>query len=378
MQRPRRALVLCGGGATGAAYEVGALAALEASLPGFRIQHFDIFVGTSAGALIATLMATGVSAARMYHALTAQDDFFPLRRADVYGVEPREVIARGVALLDALRRLGAQVSTGRGRDGQGFDLADLARALPDGLFTLHRYQRFIERLLERHGLPQTFDAVERHLLVPANNLDTGHREVFGHGYRLDASLAQAIAASSAIPLFFAPMRIGQTDLIDGGTGKVAHTDLAVGAGATHVLVINPIVPWNLARRLSRQRRDQGRVAPGSLTRIRERGLWGIWNQAFRVSTLTRLYLDLHRFRAERPDVGLALISPSEEDETLFVTSPMSTDARATVARHAFESTRAHLRDHGDAVRAVCRGEPDACKLDGVRQPEVADTSWRED
>ncbi len=378
MQRPRRALVLCGGGATGAAYEVGVLAALEASLPGFRVQHFDIFVGTSAGALIATLMASGVSAARMYHALTANDDFFPLRRADVYGIEPREIIARGVALARALRRLGAQVSSGRGSEGERFDLADLARALPDGLFTLHRYQRFIERLLERHGLPQTFDAVERHLLVPANNLDTGHREVFGHGYRLDASLAQAIAASSAIPLFFAPMRIGQTDLIDGGTGRVAHTDLAAGAGASHVLVINPIVPWNLARRLSRQRRDQGRVAPGSLTRIRERGLYGIWNQAFRVSTLTRLYLDLHRFRAERPDVGLALISPSEEDETLFVTSPMSTDSRATVARHAFDSTRARIRDHGDAIRAVCRGEPDACKLDGVRQPEVADTSWRED
>jgi NTE family protein len=376
-QRPRRALVLCGGGATGAAYEVGVLAALEASLPGFRIQHFDVFVGTSAGALIATLMASGVSAARMYHALTTQDDFFPLRRADVYGFDPREAAQTlgkivSVATSLASRMRAAPVST-----WESLDFSDLSRTLPDGLFTLNRYQRFIERFLDRNQLARSFDGVAPHLLIPANNLDTAHREVFGRGYRLDASLAEAIVASSAIPLFFAPVRIGQSDLIDGGSGKVAHVDLAVAAGATHVLVVNPIVPWNLARRLSEDRRLRGRVAPGTVTRIRERGMWGIWNQAFRVSTVSRLYLGLHRFRAEHPNIGIALMSPSEEDETLFVTSPMSTDARALVARHAFETTRARMRAGGDAIAAVCQGDPDAWRIDGIRQPEVADTSWRE-
>ena len=44
-------------------------------------------------------------------------------------------------------------------------------------------------------------------------------------------LSHAVAASSAIPLFFRPVRIEGRDYIDGSVGKVAHLDLAIkGAG----------------------------------------------------------------------------------------------------------------------------------------------------
>lgn len=373
--KPKRALVLCGGGATGAAYEVGVLAALEAAMPGFRVQHFDIFVGTSAGALIAALMAAGVSAARMHFALTSNDDFFPLRRKDVYRLEPRDALIKLAALARAAQAVGRSLRHDPSGTLSDLDFADLSRTLPDGMFSLGGYQRFIERFFDRNGLSRDFESLERHLLVPANNLDTAHREVFGQGYRLDASIPEAIVASSAIPLFFTPVRIGHSDLIDGGTGKVAHVDLAVAAGATHVLVINPIVPWNLTRRLSVDRR-RGTLQRGTVTRIRERGLWGIWNQAFRISTMTRLQLGLRRYRAQFPELGMALIAPSEEDETLFVTNPMSTDARALVARHAFETTLARLRSGAPAIRAICNAEPDAHLLDGLGDPDD-DATWRD-
>ncbi len=372
----RRALCLCGGGATGAAYEIGVLAALEASIPGFRVSQFDIFVGTSAGALIATLMAAGVSATRMFFSLTNDDDFFRLRRADVYRVDARETMAKLAIVLRAAAGLARRFRNDPVDTIEQFDFADLSGVLPDGFFSLTGYQRFIERFLDRNGLPNTFDAIGAHLLIPANNLDTGHREVFGRGYRLDALVSEAIVASSAIPLFFTPVRIGNTDLIDGGTGKVAHIDLAHAAGATHVLVINPIVPWNLAHRLSVDRRS-GRLPAGTQTRIRDRGMWGIWNQSFRISTATRLNLGLHRFRGRHPDVAVALITPSDQDETLFVTNPMNTDSRAVVARHAFAATKARIAAGDEAIAAICRGRPDAYLIDGLRQPDNADDSWRE-
>lgn len=340
------------------------LAALEAAIPEFRIADIDIFIGTSAGALVATFMASGVSVTRFFNALVTGDDFFPLRRSDVYGFDGRETLSK----IGHIARFLIKAAHHARRDPTGFvdeiDPADLSRTLPDGLFSLRAYQRFIERFMERNALPRYFEQVDAHLLIPANNLDTAHREVFGRGYRLDAKLSQAIIASSAIPLFFNPVRIGDSDLIDGGSGKVAHVDLAHAAGATHTLVINPVVPWNLDRRLT-QMSLEGKE-PGELVRIRQRGMWGVWNQSFRISTTTRLTMGLRGFQVTHPDTALALIAPSELDETLFVTNPMNTAARAQVAQRAYDTTLTRMRGpQGEAIRAVVLGCADAAELCGL-------------
>jgi predicted acylesterase/phospholipase RssA len=59
-QKPRRALVLAGGGVVGGLYEVGALIALDTVLEGFTACDFDLYVGSSAGALVAALLANDV------------------------------------------------------------------------------------------------------------------------------------------------------------------------------------------------------------------------------------------------------------------------------------------------------------------------------
>src|SRR3989441_10522801 len=56
--RPRYALALAGGGVIGGMYEGGALAALEERLNGSR-RGFDVYVGCSAGSLVASLLAGG-------------------------------------------------------------------------------------------------------------------------------------------------------------------------------------------------------------------------------------------------------------------------------------------------------------------------------
>jgi Predicted esterase of the alpha-beta hydrolase superfamily len=60
-QRSKTALVLAGGGVTGAAYEIGALRALDDLLHHFSVNDFDVFIGTSAGALVAACLANGLT-----------------------------------------------------------------------------------------------------------------------------------------------------------------------------------------------------------------------------------------------------------------------------------------------------------------------------
>src|SRR5690242_9073874 len=61
-----RALVLVGGGVIGGMYEVGVLAALEDAVPGFHANRFDTYVGSSAGSVVAGLMAGGVPPRELY------------------------------------------------------------------------------------------------------------------------------------------------------------------------------------------------------------------------------------------------------------------------------------------------------------------------
>src|SRR2546422_3506695 len=85
--RERRALVLASGGIIGMFYEIGVLAALEEAFPpGPFSQHFDLFVGTSAGAVTAALVAHRAPPSEMFRALRDDlDSPFNFRPEDVFG-----------------------------------------------------------------------------------------------------------------------------------------------------------------------------------------------------------------------------------------------------------------------------------------------------
>src|SRR2546422_8706533 len=82
-QRPRYAVALAGGGVIGGMYEVGVIAAIEERLNG--AGDFDIYVGCSAGSVVASLLANGVRASEIYRIID-QDLEHPLnfRRGAVY------------------------------------------------------------------------------------------------------------------------------------------------------------------------------------------------------------------------------------------------------------------------------------------------------
>src|SRR5208337_5404380 len=88
--QPRRktALVLAGGGITGFLYEVGVLTALDELAGRALANDFDIYVGTSAGAVLAALLANGARPAEIFEAVS-QDNVgspFYFQSRDILGV----------------------------------------------------------------------------------------------------------------------------------------------------------------------------------------------------------------------------------------------------------------------------------------------------
>ena len=95
--------MLAGGGVIGGMYEVGALAALDEALPGFRANDFDLYVGSSAGSVVAALMANGVRPRDLYAILDEErDDPLNFNRGAVYHKGSFAAATRNVAQFDGL------------------------------------------------------------------------------------------------------------------------------------------------------------------------------------------------------------------------------------------------------------------------------------
>src|SRR4030095_4232154 len=199
--RPRRhryVLALAGGGVIGGMYEVGVIAAIEERLNGGG-GGFDIYVGCSAGSVVASLLANGVRASEIYR-VTDQDLEHPLnfRRGAVYASN---------SFRHAAGRFGRLVWAG-GKNA----MTGMAQAVPDMV------------------------------AAAEGELDRAQRVVFGRDSLRDVPISEAVAASSAIPGFFEPYTLRGRDYVDGGVGFSGHADLAAEAGADMVIVVNPLVP----------------------------------------------------------------------------------------------------------------------------------------
>src|SRR5919106_1438527 len=139
--RPRRrhsksALVLGGGGFTGGVYEIGALRAFDLLAVNRTVNEFDVYVGTSAGSFIASMLANGVTPEEMMRVLNKRLPS-PIREMDQGTLlRPNYRGFASSALLFPLR-LGGVVRELAGRIGDVsiMDvLTGLSAALPTGLY----------------------------------------------------------------------------------------------------------------------------------------------------------------------------------------------------------------------------------------------------
>jgi len=213
--RPRIGLVLSGGGARGLAH-VGVLKVLERE----RVP-VDLVVGTSMGAIIGGLYASGMRATDIERELLA--------------VRWDEVFAPRVGRQELSQR----------RKEQDFEIsAVLELGWRDGELRTPQAavsSRGLESLLRRYTLPvrqiEQFDRLPIAFRAVATDMETGSAVELAQG-----DLAVALRSSMSVPGVFAPIEYGGQVLGDGGLVNNLPVDIARRMGADIVIAVNVGTP----------------------------------------------------------------------------------------------------------------------------------------
>lgn len=336
MAEPRVALCLPGGGATGAMFQIGALAALEDGLSGLAERGYDLYVGTNSGASVAAALAAGQDPERLYRAfLDPADQYFPLERKHILKMDLDAWRRTLSSAWQALRHGTSSLISRAPAPSPAVLWEELDRfydTLPAGLFSLDAYERFLEDFFVRRGIPNTFHGMPKPLRVMAHDLDSGERVLFGADGFDHVPVTRACIASMAVAPFFSPVRIADRWYIDAGSAQVSHLDVAVGEGANVIVVVNPMVP------VRAQAVPTGHGLKGS---VRDKGLMWVMNQSLRIGMHQQMHDSMTRI-VQSGAADVLLIEPDPTDALLFMYNPASFAARRKILEHAYRTTRARI------------------------------------
>jgi NTE family protein len=343
-RRHKTALVLGGGGFTGGVYEIGALRALNLLSANRTINQFDIYVGTSAGAFVAALCANGVTPEEMMQGLAHQgpQSLKDIDLRDVLQLNLSEFARTGARIPLRVASLARELLPKIGQVSLIDIVLGFAEILPSGLYTGVGVERYLGKVLAQDGRSNDFRELVRELYLVATDLDTCERIVFGSEGYDDVPISTAVRASGALPMVYAPVRVGERELVDGGIVSTTNLDIAVEAGADLVIVINPMVPFV---------NDRGEQAGG---RISDMGFSKIGYQAFKLLAHQRLHELAGMWEERYPGVDIVLIEPEPRDDLMFKTSMLNFASRIEIARHGFQSVTYHLLGQYERYREIAK------------------------
>lgn len=316
----RIGLVLGAGGAVGGAFHAGVLSALVEGA-GWDARGAEIVVGTSAGSVTGAILRAGLPPVDLVaratgRPLSAEGErvvrrvgrpgaypSFPLRPRPPADAGRRRMANPSLAARLALRPWSA-------RPG-----ALAAALLPPGSIPTSAITEGLAGLLGT-GWPT------QPLWVCAVRLDDGRRVVFGRDDGPRPPVAQAVAASCAIPGYFTPVDIGGTKFVDGGVHSVCNLDILAGLGLDLVVVS---APMSMAGRQAGLQRDSP------------------------LRVFTRAQLDREALGVRRRGTPVLAFQPTPEDRQTMGLNAMDGRRRGPVAKAIRQSVlrrleRADIRD----------------------------------
>lgn len=212
-------LVLGGSGRQGESWMRGLLAGLE-DTHGFDLRECEYFIGTSGGAVLATRLATGQRLGRPPSTVLGSASGQQL---------PSPNWAANSAL--AIAAPFAQIGLRAGRMPGELLRSVAVRLIPS---PAEGALDFGDAFGDDGG---RFDG---RLRVVAVDRASGRRVVFGSPGAPDATIAQALSASCALPLTFAPAVIGGREYVDGAVWSTTNADVAPASRDAQVLVLAPM------------------------------------------------------------------------------------------------------------------------------------------
>jgi predicted acylesterase/phospholipase RssA len=333
----KTALVLASGGLTGVAYEVGALRALDHILTNRTVNDFDIYVGTSAGAVVAASLAGGMPPIMLAGLLAGTvPGFTRLNRMALYRLNLGEMAQRLTTAPALLRHALSEAWRYRDRVPLAEVLYALAPLLPSGLFTNGGLVEYVTRTFAAAGLSDDFRDVPKELHIIAADIETDKRVDFSMATTPNVPISQAVAASTCIPLLFRPVEIEGRHYVDGGIKGQAAIDIAIDGGAKLIVIVNGVVPLDTAAIAARSSVE---IGPRTIIDL---GLRAIGNQVLRGVLHDSLTDHLKSMRDQHPDVDFVLIEPRPDDEKMFFHEVMSFSAQMIVLQHGYETVTGGL------------------------------------
>jgi NTE family protein len=337
---PHTGLALAGGGIVGGAWMVGALHAI-ATETGWDPGSADVVLGTSAGSMIGALLASGVPPWLLVAYGTGESLDHPAggtSRASRFGTGlhlnwsfPRPVLGSpGLALRSM-------------REPWKYGPAGIIAWLPHGVLSTEPLKAAVRRVVPSGWGPHA------NLWIAAIDYETGRRVVFGREGAPRTDLADAVAASCAIPGFYHPVKIGGRRYVDGGMLSPANLDLMIDSEAELVVCLNPMSSRHHGRLLE----PTGPIAAfvrGDNQRMLDREATGLRHAGKRVM----------------------LVEPNADDLTVMGLNYMKRRNLDRVAETAARTTTAALRgtELGRVLRALPAGSPDR-----LRRPQGSPSGW---
>jgi NTE family protein len=235
----KRALVLGCGAVAGAAWMIPALAQVRHQL-NWNPEDADVFIGTSVGAVLVSLMAGGISLDDLIASqeeTPAENKYSKIWNHDKdsgpwYPPLPTfKFTAKN--LFKKMRR------------GELSSLAGWVGLLPQGGFDMTPFVTLIDRVKSKDCKNKNWVNHNNCWLVAADN-DTGERKVFGRDMTeartLDISLA--VCASYGVPGWCPPVIINNRTYIDGGIISPCSADLLVDTDVDEVIMLVPMACAN--------------------------------------------------------------------------------------------------------------------------------------
>lgn len=351
-RRKRRAgsigLALAGGGPGGAVYQIGALRALEEVLEGIDFTDLDIYVGVSAGAVVAASLANRITPVQMARAVVGHPAGDEQLEPEIFFTPSYKEWSRRSLMLprlfaDAVLRF----ATGGVDHTLLASLSRLAGALPVSLFDNEPIRRYFERTFTKQGRTDDFRRLRHKLVVVAADLESGRAIRFGDPGTDHVPISRAVQASTAFPGLYSPVTIDGRECVDGVLLKTLHASVALDHGVDLLLCINPIVPIDIASGVRRRMLKQGVLV--------ERGLPAILSQTFRTLIHSRLEVGMAAYATRYPGADVLLFEPEPDNYPMFFTNIFSFASRRAVCELAYDTTRRALRQRqADLERRLAR------------------------